>query len=70
MIQGLKPLYTHGVIYQMSKPTQLSRLRRRERNFYEERNGKQKAEETGQGEKDLRIKELTRIITRVTSGAS
>ena len=34
----------------MSKPTYLSRLRRRERNFYEERNRKQKAEEIGQGE--------------------
>ena len=34
----------------MSKPTYLSRLRRREINFYEERNRKQKVEEIGQGE--------------------
>ena len=34
----------------MSKPTYLSRLGKRERNFCEERNKKQKAEETSQGE--------------------
>ena len=53
----------------MSELTYLSRLRRRERNFCEERNKKQKVKETGRGEKNLRRKELTRINTKVTSGA-
>ena len=38
--------------------------------FIKKGNRKQKAEETGWGEKSLRMKELTRINTGVTSVAS